>query len=352
MALGSGMPVRTTTRRLATGAGSVVGGPHPGGVGLTVYGCDPDEAALFEALGPACGVVPTTTPAPASEGEVVRVPANRCVSVGHRSAVTRPVLRALRDAGADLLCTRSIGLDHIDLAGAEDLGIAVANVRYPPDGVADHTLMLVLMALRGAKAATTSTGGHDHRVGVARSRDLRDLTVGVVGLGHIGSAVVQRLHGFGCRVLVCDAGRSRVADVHRVSLDVLLRSSDVVTLHLPLDATTHHLIGRAQIELMKDGAYLVNTARGALVDTRALVSALQRRKLGGVALDVVEGEERLRTVDHRAHEVDDELLRRLQAMPNAILTPHVAYFTERTLHDTVRQTIERCLAHTRSHIDG
>ncbi|OWY62743.1 hypothetical protein B7486_56795 [cyanobacterium TDX16] len=329
--------MRTTTRGSVLAAVTLGARPRSAPVGITVYGCDPDEAALFEQIAAEHGVVPTTTSAPASATGVVRVPANRCVSVSHHQVVTGEVLRALRDAGADLLCTRSIGIDHIDLVAAEALGIEVANVRYAPDGVADHTVMLVLMALRGAKDTITAGVAADRWQG-RRGRDLRDLTVGVVGVGRIGAAVVQRLRGFGCRVVACDAGRSAAAGLDRVPLDELLRSCDVVTLHVPLTPATRHLIGRAEIEQMKDGAVLVNTARGGLVDTVALVSALQRRKLGGAALDVLEG--------------DVEVRQRLQEMPNAIVTPHVAYFTERTLGDTVRQTIERCLDHARSRADA
>jgi D-specific alpha-keto acid dehydrogenase len=352
VALGSVMPMPSTTRSSVPGVRAHADLPGREGLGVTAYGCEPDEAALFDELAPSYGVIPTTTSAAVSEAGVIRVPGNRCISVGHRSEISRPTLRALRDAGVELICTRSIGVDHIDVAAAAELGITVENVRYGPDGVADYTLMLVLMAIRGAKATLSAVAGHDFRLSVARGRALRDLTVGVVGVGHIGSAVVDRLHGFGCRVLACDTGRRATTLAALVSLDELLRSSDVVTLHVPLVADTHHLIGRSQIEGMKQGAVLVNTGRGALVDTGALVSALQRRRLGGAALDVLEGEEGHFSCDRSEEPVDHELLLRLLAMPNVIVTPHTAYYTDQALQDTVRQTIVRCLDHARSRADG
>lgn len=326
--------------------------------GLTVYGCERDEAVLFRELSPRYGIVPAITPAAPSAADVVAVPGNRCVSVGHKAEVTGPTLRALRDAGVEHLSTRSIGLDHIDLEAAARLGIAVDNVGYAPDGVADYTVMLILMAIRNATEIVAAAARHDFRLSPVRGRDLRDLTVGVVGLGAIGRAVVQRLDGFGCRVLATSrrplpaagrAGSSRsrrpaaAAPVELVMLDELLRASDVVTLHLPLDAATHHVIGPAQLATMKADAVLVNTGRGALVDTAALVTALEGGRLGGAALDVLEGEDGIFYSDHSSNPVDHEHLVRLQALPNVIVTPHTAYYTERALTDTVERTLLHCL---------
>ena len=130
---------------------------------------------------------------------------------------------------------------------------------------------------------------HDYRLNDVRGKELRDLTVGVIGTGRIGAAVMDRLRGFGCRILAYDTRPKASADY--VSLGELLEQSDIVTLHTPLTAETHHLLDRHRIERMKHGAVIVNTGRGALVDTEALVSALESGRLGGAALDVLEGEE-------------------------------------------------------------
>ncbi len=210
------------------------------------------------------------------------------------------MLGALRGVGVEHLSTRSIGLDHIDVRAAEALGITVENVAYAPDGVADFTLMLILMLIRNVQEVVSAADRHDFRLARARGRDLRDLTVGVLGVGNIGTAVVRRLQGFGGRVLACTTGRDVTAAAEYVSLPHLLAESDVVTLHLPLTADTHHVIGREQLATMKHGAFLVNTGRGALVDTDALVDALESGKLGGAALDVLEGEEGIFYVDRTA----------------------------------------------------
>ena len=172
-----------------------------GMLGLTVYGCEPDEADLFHELGSRFGVVPTITSDAVSEGSVISVPGNRCISVGHKSEISASMLRALQDTGVEHVSTRSIGVNHIDLQAAARLGITVENAAYAPDGVADYTLMLILMAIRNAKETLSSASSGDFRLRSVRGKELRDLTVGVVGVGNIGTAVIRRLHGFGCRVL-------------------------------------------------------------------------------------------------------------------------------------------------------
>lgn len=317
------------------------------GLGLTVYSCEQDEAGRFDELGPRFGVVPTMTTDAVSASSAIAVPGNRCISVGHKSEIAAPTLRALQEAGVEYISTRSIGFDHIDLRAADEMGITVENVVYAPDGVADYTVMLILMAIRNATAIVSAAAQHDFRLHPSRGKDLRDMTVGVLGVGHIGNAVIRRLHGFGCRVLASSDRRTPAAAAHFVSLDELLRESDVVTLHLPLDAGTHHLIGPQQIAMMKQGAFLVNTGRGALVDTRALIAALERGHLGGAALDVLEGEDGIFYVDCTERPVDNQLLLRLLQLPNVIVTPHTAYYTERALHDTVERTLMNCLTFER-----
>jgi D-specific alpha-keto acid dehydrogenase len=151
--------------------------------GITVYGCEQDEAELFNALSPRFGIIPTITSVAVSGTSVISVPRNRCISVGHKSKISGPILRALKDAGVEYISTRSIGVDHIDLDAAATLGITVDNVVYAPDGVADYALMLILMAIRNAKEVVTSADQHDFRLGGVRGRDLRDMTVGVGPLG-------------------------------------------------------------------------------------------------------------------------------------------------------------------------
>jgi D-specific alpha-keto acid dehydrogenase len=313
--------------------------------GITIYGCGQDEAALFREMAPRFGVTPTITAAAPSEANAELAIGNRCISIGHKRHITRATLLALSQAGVTYISTRSIGYNHIDVNDAEALGIYVENVAYSPDSVADFTLMLMLMAVRNAKSIIRRADVHDYRLHAAPGRELRDLTVGVVGTGRIGAAVIDRLRGFGCRVLAHDACPSVVAD--HVALGELLRQSDIVTLHTPLSADTHHLLDRRRLEQMKHGALIVNTGRGALLDTEALVAALESGRLGGAALDVLEGEEGIFYADCSDKPVDSELLLRLQRLPNVLISPHTAYYTDHALRDTVENSITNCLRFAR-----
>ncbi|HEY2879101.1 D-isomer specific 2-hydroxyacid dehydrogenase family protein [Nocardioides sp.] len=309
--------------------------------GITVYGCARDEAELFCELAPRFGVMPTLTEAAVTEANVELALGDRCISVGHKTPITNPTLRALGRAGVRYLSTRSIGNDHIDVRYAESLGICVEGVTYSPDSVADYTLMLMLMAVRHAKSVIGRADTHDFRLNDVRGKELRDLTVGVVGTGRIGSAVVDRLRGFGGRVLTHDNRPQDLAG--HVRLDELLEQSDIVTLHTPLTADTHHLLDRRRIEQMKQGAVIVNTGRGALLDTEALVSALENGSLGGAALDVLEGEEGVFYADLRNRPVVSTPLLRLQGMPNVLISPHTAYYTDHAVRDMVENTLTNCL---------
>jgi D-specific alpha-keto acid dehydrogenase len=309
--------------------------------GITIYGCGQDEAVLFREMAPRCGVTPTITQAPVSEANAELASGNQCVSVGHKNRVTNATLSALARAGVRYVSTRSIGFDHIDVEHAGSVGISVGNIAYSPDSVADYALMLMLMVVRDMKSVLRRADLHDYRLEAVRGRELRDLTVGVIGTGRIGVAVLDRLRGFGCGVLAHDSRPRNSADY--VPLDELLRLCDIVTLHTPLNAGTHHLLDRDRIGLMKRGAVVINTGRGPLVDTKALVEALESGSLGGAALDVLEGEEGIFYADCRAREIDSEPLLRLQRMPNVLISPHMAYYTDHALGDIVENSLINCL---------
>jgi D-specific alpha-keto acid dehydrogenase len=285
--------------------------------------------------------MPTITGAAVSEANIELASGNRCVSVGHKTQIANSTLLALGRAGVAYISTRSIGYNHIDVKYAASVGISVENVTYSPDSVADYTLMLMLMAVRDAKSTISRVDNHDYRLNDVRGKELRDLTVGVVGTGRIGVAVMERLRGFGCRVLAYD--KQPKTSAHYVSLDELLRRSDIVTLHTPLNADTYHLLNRRRIERMKHGAFVINTGRGSLLDTEALISALESGGLGGAALDVVEGEEGIFYADCRNKPIESKPLLRLQELPNVLISPHTAYYTDRALSDTVENSIVNCL---------
>jgi D-specific alpha-keto acid dehydrogenase len=319
-------------------------------MGITIYGCGQDEAVLFWEMAPRFGVMPTITGAAVSEANIELASGNRCISVGHKTKITNSTLFALSQAGVEYISTRSIGHNHINVNYAESVGITVGNVTYSPDSVADYTLMLMLMAVRNAKSIIRRADIHDYRLNDVRGKELRDLAIGVIGTGRIGAAVVGRLRGFGCRILAHDRRPKTAADYF--PLDELLQLSDIVTLHTPLNADTRHLLNRQRIEQMKHGAFIINTGRGSLLDTEALILALESGRLGGAALDVLEGEEGIFYADCRYQPIESKPLLRLQQLPNVLISPHTAYYTDHALSDMVENSIVNCLAFGRRNQHG
>lgn len=309
--------------------------------GITIYGCDKDEADMFRRYSPRYGVEPTLIKSAVSAENAALASGNRCISVSHKAEIALPTLRALKENGVAYISTRSIGCNHIDMEAAERLGITIGNVAYSPDSVADYTLMLMLMSIRNAKPVLCRADVHDYNLGAVRGRELRDLTVGILGTGRIGQAVIDRLKGFGCRILAYDLYPQAKAEY--VTLGELLRQSDILTLHTPLNADTYHILNRKRIESLKHGAFVINTGRGSLIDTEALIRALENGRLGGTALDVVEGEESIFYHDCTNKPIHNQLLLRLQKLPNAIITPHTAFYTDHALQDIVENTIRNCL---------
>jgi D-specific alpha-keto acid dehydrogenase len=196
--------------------------------------------------------------------------------------------------------------------------------------------------VRHAKSIIRRADIHDYRLGPLRGKELRDLTVGVVGTGRIGTAVIERLRGFGCGVLAYDSRARGRADY--VPLDELVRRSDIITLHAPLTADTYHLLDSRRIGLMKRTAFIVNTGRGALLDTEALLAALEAGRLGGAALDVLEGEDGIFYADLRDQPVPNDALVRLQRLPNVLISPHTAFYTDHALADIVENSLVNCLS--------
>lgn len=310
-------------------------------VGITVYGCSQDEAVLFREMAPSFGVIPTITDAALSEVNIELAFGNRHISVDHKTQITNPILLALSKAGVNYISTRSIGCNHINVKYAESVGISVENVAYSPDSVADYTLMLILMVVRNAKSIISRADIHDFRLNDVPGKELRDMTIGVIGTGRIGTAVMNRLRGFCCRILAYDHSPQTFANY--VDLDELLQKSDIVTLHTPLNADTYHFLNSKRMEQMKHGAFIINTGRGSLLDTEALIQALESGRLGGAALDVLEGEEGVFYFDYRKKTIESKLMLRLQKLPNVLITPHTAYYTEHALSDIALNTIINCL---------
>jgi D-lactate dehydrogenase len=269
------------------------------------------------------------------------------------SVITNPVGPGLLDAyherGVRGIATRSIGYEHVDLAHARKLGVRVAHAAYPPEGVANYAIMLMMMVLRKAKFVLGQAATQDFSLRGKLGRDLSSCTVGVVGTGAIGACVVRHLSGFGCRILAFDPVEKDEVKQYAtyVDLDQLLSESDVVTLHAPGFASNHHMIGAAELARMRKGAVLVNAARGSLVDTPALVDALESGHLGGAALDTIEHEAGLYYLDRSGDVLSNHGRAILSSLPNVIVSPHVAFYTAEDVEGMVRSTTSALLAFSR-----
>lgn len=269
------------------------------------------------------------------------------------SIITNPMpparLDRLRELGVRNIATRSIGYDHIDLAHAHELGMRVGHAAYPPEGVANYAIMLMMMAARRVKLIDRMAVAQDFSLHGKIGLDISTATVGVVGTGRIGATVVRHLQGFGCKILAYDPyPRADLAGLATyVGLDELLATADIITLHAPGLPENHHMIDAAAFARMKPGAVLVNAARGSLVDTAALVDAVESGHLGAAALDTIENEANL-----YYHDMSREILPNrdravLEAFPNVIVTPHMAFYTQEDVRQMVRTTCEALLAFSR-----
>lgn len=259
--------------------------------------------------------------------------------------ITNPLPPALLDRyhalGVRYIATRTIGFEHIDVNYARRLGMRVCNITYPPDGVADYTLMLMLMACRKLPYVMARANLQDYSLQGKLGKQLRGSTVGVIGTGRVGEAVIRRLPGFGCKVLAYDLRENPevLGMAEYRDLNSLLEESDIVTLHAAALQSNRHMLGAAEFGRMKEGAILVNTARGSLVDTEALVEALKSGKLAYAALDTIEHEEGL-----YYHDLQHECLTRpqmalLRTLPNVLFTPHMAFYTEEAVESMVRNAL-------------
>jgi D-lactate dehydrogenase len=264
-----------------------------------------------------------------------------CLFVGDRA--TAEVCEQLHRGGTRLIAQRSTGFNNIDLEATKRVGIAVMRVsRYSPYAVAEFAVGLLLTVNRRIHRAFNRTREFNFRLGGLLGRDIHGMTVGVVGTGKIGTSFAAIMRGFGCTLLAHDREESAEClslGVRYVGLDELLASSDVVSLHVPLSPETHHLMSAERLARMKLGAYLINTSRGGLIDTDALIALLKRGHLGGVGLDVYEEEEGKFFKDLSDRVMADDALARLMTFGNVVVTGHQAFFTEEAMTTIAETTI-------------
>lgn len=262
------------------------------------------------------------------------------------------VLQTLAAGGTRMIAQRSTGFNNIDLEVAGRLGLHVARVSsYSPYSVAEFAWTLAMAVNRKVIRAATRTRDFDFRLAGLLGRDMHGRTVGVIGTGKIGEAFTRIAHGFGMNLLGWDVAENPACvelGMRYVEKEQLFAEADLISLHVPLLPATHHLIDQRAMALMKDDAILVNSSRGGLVDTAALVTELRTGRFLGVGLDVYEEEAGLFFLDKSLEGIDDDTLARLLTFPNVLVTSHQAYYTE----DAVGQIIEATAANVDDYLAG
>ncbi len=265
-----------------------------------------------------------------------------CIFVNDRA--DGDVLKTLAAGGTRLLALRCTGFNNVDLAAARACGIRVVRVStYSPHSVAEHAVALLLALVRRIPRAWYRTRDGNFTLDGLLGFDLHGRTVAVVGTGRIGLAFARILHGFGCELLGHDSFENpefKALGGRYADLDEVLAKADVVSLHCPLTPQTHHLIDARRLGACKPNVILINTSRGGLVDTAAVIAALKSRRLGGVAIDVYEQEADLFYRDWSGAIVPDDLIERLLSFHNVIVTGHQAFFTREAMTTISQTTVE------------
>ena len=261
------------------------------------------------------------------------------------SKMPEELLEVFASYGVKYVTTRTIGFDHIDVTAAKKLGMTVANAPYGPCGVADYAVMLILMTIRKMKRILERTNIQDYTLKGIQGRELKDLTIGVIGTGRIGRTVLKDLSGFGCKLIAYDIYESdevKESGVPYVTLEEMWQQADVISLHAPLTGDNFHLIDKEAIAKMKDGVMIVNTARGGLIDSQALIEGIESGKIGGAGLDVVENEFGLYYYDHKSDILSNRDLAILRGFPNVTVSHHMAFYTDEYVKTVVRDSLMGC----------
>lgn len=268
------------------------------------------------------------------------------VVISGRSELGAELIDRLVALGVRGVATRTVGTDHIDMAHARERGLTVRGTGYPPEGVAEFAVMLMLIVLRRYKPALWRQQVNDYSLGGLEGRQLSEMTVGIVGTGRIGRQVARILRGFGARTIGYDpypTDAARECGISYVPLDELYRTSDIVTFHLPLTDESRGMVDGAAIAAMRDGVVIVNVSRGELMDIAAVTAAVEDEKIGALAMDVFEGEAGI----YHESRVNDIIKNRemayLRQFPNVVLTQHMAFYTDVNVRSMVEQGLRGAL---------
>ncbi len=311
---------------------------------ILFFGTKPYDEEWFKPMAADYGFEICFVEAPLNLDTVMLAVGFDAICIFVNDEVTKEIIDELYKIGVKAILLRCAGFNHIDLKAAKGK-IKICRVpSYSPEAVAEYAMALLLTVNRKTHKAYNRTREFNMSINGLTGTTLYNKTAGVIGTGKIGQAMIRILKGFGMRVLAYDIYPDKNLDVEYVPLEKLIEKSDVITLHCPLTMDTKYMINEETIEKMKDGVYLINTSRGALIDSKALINGLLNKKFAGVGLDVYDEEDGIFFEDCSGEIVKDEVLARLLTFPNVLITSHQGFFTEEAMQAIAVETLENAYA--------
>jgi D-lactate dehydrogenase len=314
---------------------------------LTLFSAQPYDQLFFSAAAEEAGITIRYEEMPLNEATAALVTETQAVCVFVNDQVTEKVCAQLAAAGVRIIALRCAGFNNVNLEAARKYQLRVCRVpSYSPESVAEHAVAMILTLNRKTHKAYNRVREQNYSLNGLLGFNLFGKTVGVVGTGNIGVCFCKIMLGFGCRVIAYDIAKNPSLEklgVEYVPLEEVLKAA-IVSLHCPLTPQTHHLINEQTLQQMQPGVMLINTSRGGLIDTKAVIQALKKGVIGYLGMDVYEQEENLFFKDLSNRLLEDETLQRLASFHNVLITAHQAFFTQEALHEIATTTLKNIIS--------
>lgn len=311
---------------------------------IAFYGTKPYDKIWFEPMAKDYGFEIRFIELPCNEETVFLAKGYDAICIFVNDHVSAEMIDQLYEMKVKAILLRSAGFNHVDVKAAEDKIVILRVPSYSPEAVAEFAMSLLLTVNRHTNRAYNRTRDFNMSLNGLMGNDLNHKVAGVIGTGKIGQAMIRILNGFQMQVLAYDPYPVKGLEAEYVSIEELMCKSDVISLHCPLTSETEHIVNKDTIGMMKDGVYLINTSRGALIDTDALIEGLLGKKFAGVGLDVYEEEEGIFYEDRSGEIIEDENLARLLTFPNVLITSHMGFFTTEAMQAIAVETLENAYA--------
>lgn len=311
---------------------------------IAFYGTKPYDKTWFEPLGKEYGFDIHFIELPCNEDTIFLANGHDAICIFVNDYVNAAMIEKLYDMKVKAILLRSAGFNNVDVKAAEDKIVILRVPSYSPEAVAEFAMAMLLTVNRFTHKAYNRTRDFNMSLNGLMGTDLNGKVAGIIGTGKIGQAMIRICRGFGMQLLAYDPYPNDKLGVEYVSIEELVKQADVISLHCPLTTETEHIINQNTISLMKQGVYLINTSRGRLIDTEAVIEGLREKKFGGVGLDVYEEEEGVFFEDRSNDIITDDNLARLMTFPNVLVTSHMGFFTQEAMQAIAIETLENAHA--------